>query len=111
MRNESKPVILVSQIRGAVRDGAWIEIECEKSAFRDGNMYRGAWRAYVCDFVRGSEDVDRAVCVSAGNLTPRVFKTIVGVSGFAMELGMRKFELPLAKGETSEWRPDPEAAS
>ncbi len=106
MRDESKPQILVSQIGDAVRDGAWIEIDCEETAFRDGNQNRGLWRPFVCDHVRGSDQVERAVVVATRGLQPRTFKTIVGLSRFAMDLGMDKCEFPLVEGEIAVWKFD-----
>lgn len=101
MKGTIRPMILASQLRDAIEDGAWIEVECVGEPVRVGNTHRGDWTVHIC---QGEGDlVAEAVYVTGRDLAPRSFRTVAGLLSFCQELGAAKFSCPLISGTRGTW--------
>ena len=103
MRETRHPVILATHIQPAIGDGAWIEVECVEAAEVSGNTHRGGWKIYVCA-LDPDGGVQRAVHVTGRNLEARIFKTVKGLTSFALELGLHVISFPVLAGKWGIWR-------
>jgi hypothetical protein len=98
----TSPVILTAHMKEAIKDGAWIEVECIESAVARGNTHRGEWKIYVCAHLGGT--INKAIYVSGRNLEPRIYKTVAGLQSFGMEMGLEKrICIPIQEGEIEVW--------
>lgn len=98
----TSPVILTAQLKEAIEDGAWIEVECTETAVARGNTHKGMWKIFVC--AHEDDAVTRAVHVNGRNLEPRIIKTVGGLQNFGMELGMTKrIGIPIQESEVEVW--------
>lgn len=94
--------IFKSQIEDEIKDGAWIEVVCVKTAVAGGNTHRGEWVIYVLNAI-GSGEPERSVLTLAGDNKPRIIVTIAGLEKLADSLGLSPFLAPTREGQTVVW--------
>lgn len=92
---ERLPVILDHDFRKTAAKGALVEIYCDKTLENNG---AGAWLFYLTD----PEDGQKLQLIVHGKIKPKVYTTLIGAVRFMKDIGFRKADLPLYKGDTVE---------
>lgn len=96
MRNFT-PVILQAELKEALSEGGTAVILCTEDAKKIGSAWTGNW---TISLVVGDQ---KALLVNQRALEPREFKTIAGLTSFAVDLGLATVTVPLKQGASVNW--------
>ncbi|MCY1740998.1 hypothetical protein [Ensifer sp. SL37] len=77
-------------------------IVCTETAVRDGSRLHGLWQFYVHNEANNRWTPLHMFRLVKGKAQPRVFKTIDGVFGYMLELGLTVAPVPMKKGDGCE---------
>ena len=97
MRSEEPRVIVEEKLRGVLKSGeVGLLVLCNKQLTRQGSYWRGDWRVHTID-----SDGERKVLMTY-RYTPRIFKTLIGITSWLIDLGLPHLMVPHREGEAYE---------
>ncbi|WP_371158337.1 hypothetical protein [Jannaschia sp. 2305UL9-9] len=96
------PVRTLCDVEEALDDGGRIEVECLTSAWREGSVWCGEWRLYVCSTDEDAKSV-RELLVTQRSREPKVIRSVHGLVRLATDLGIDLPQIPLSEGQMGVW--------